>query len=510
VSEQDEKLIPKIQNPSRKSIILIVDDNEYGRDIIKRLLIVKGYQLAFAGNGVEALTKAAQLTPDLILLDVMMPGMDGFEVCRRLRQDPILAEVPIIMLTALDEPQARMRGIEAGADDFISKPFDRDELRARVQTIIRLNRFRRLMLERTKFEWVVENADDAYLVVDDDDYILYTNSRARLYLGWDIKSGDNQLLAEKFLDIVKRQYTCEPEELWNNWPKLPENNSPRYLLRPESGQAPTFWLQVDILNLTEPQVNPIIRLRDVTDQMNLERDMRGFHEMVRHKLRTPLLGMLNNLELLAKHGSKMPGEEVTRFAQIAFQSASRLKEQINDVLQYLHAPNLVNTEERFPFALFVINIKNMAETLGIKQLEILGQDGLGNVQFLVSPRTLEVIISEILENAKKFHPQKEPTVTVYVARAGVNKLNVQICDDGIYLSPEQLAKAWTPYYQGEKYFTGEVSGMGLGLSLVALLVREAGGMYAIANRQDRVGVIVEFTLPIEERTELERLNRLTG
>jgi PAS domain S-box-containing protein len=128
--------------------ILIVDDQESARQVLTGLLISKGYELVFASNGEEALAKAVELTPDLILLDVMMPGMNGFEVCRWLRADSQLAEIPIIMLTALDDQDSRLEGIKAGADDFITKPFDRLELQARVQSITRLNRYRRLLTER--------------------------------------------------------------------------------------------------------------------------------------------------------------------------------------------------------------------------------------------------------------------------------------------------------------------------------------------------------------------------
>jgi DNA-binding response OmpR family regulator len=128
------------ESPDSAMYILIVDDDRLGRETLAALLGLQGYQLAFAGGGAEALHLAAMIQPDLILLDVMMPGLDGFEVCRRLRADAVLGEVPIILLTALDDRTARLRGIEAGADDFVSKPFDRVELRARVQTIMRLNR----------------------------------------------------------------------------------------------------------------------------------------------------------------------------------------------------------------------------------------------------------------------------------------------------------------------------------------------------------------------------------
>ena len=130
---------------TEKSTILIVDDETVSRYTVEVLLSAEGYNLVFAENGEEALKKAAESIPDLMLLDVMMPGMDGFEVCQRLRTNPRLAELPIVMVTALDDRDSRLRGIEAGADDFMSKPFDRAELRARVRTITRLNRYRRLI-----------------------------------------------------------------------------------------------------------------------------------------------------------------------------------------------------------------------------------------------------------------------------------------------------------------------------------------------------------------------------
>src|SRR6266540_6390631 len=175
---------------SKTTTILIVDDEPSGRETLAALLHKQGYQLAYASDGRGALAQAAALNPDLILLDVMMPGMDGFEVCRHLRSTPGLAEVPVILITALDDRDSRLQGIEAGADDFISKPFDRVELRARVRTITRLNRYRRLLAERERFEWVVEQVDDGYLMVGETGNVLYANTQARLYLGIAPDAGD--------------------------------------------------------------------------------------------------------------------------------------------------------------------------------------------------------------------------------------------------------------------------------------------------------------------------------
>ena len=140
------------------STVLIVDDESSARKSLRALLMNQGYHLAFATNGLEALTMAAEQNPDIILLDVMMPDMDGLEVCQRLRATPDVAEVPIIMVTALDDRNFRLRAIEAGVDDFITKPFDRVELRARIKTITRLNRYRKLLTEKTQRREAEEKA----------------------------------------------------------------------------------------------------------------------------------------------------------------------------------------------------------------------------------------------------------------------------------------------------------------------------------------------------------------
>jgi PAS domain S-box-containing protein len=129
---------------SDSATVLVVDDVAANRLTLRELLEPDDYHIIEAANGPSALRLARDTPPDLVLLDVMMPGMNGFEVCHRLRADKILAEVPVIIVTALDDKASRLAGLEAGADDFITKPFNGMELRARARTITRLNRYRRL------------------------------------------------------------------------------------------------------------------------------------------------------------------------------------------------------------------------------------------------------------------------------------------------------------------------------------------------------------------------------
>ena len=127
-----------------KPVILIVDDTLTGRHAIASALQGHDYELSLASNGNEALSLAVELEPDVILLDVMMPDLSGYDVCREIRAHPALGEVPILMVTSLTEREERLKGLASGADDFISKPFDAVELSARVRNITRLNRYRKL------------------------------------------------------------------------------------------------------------------------------------------------------------------------------------------------------------------------------------------------------------------------------------------------------------------------------------------------------------------------------
>ena len=120
--------------------ILIVDDVPANTRLLEAKLSAEYYQVASARDGFEALRMARDWQPDLILLDVMMPGMDGFECCRKLKDDSTTLHIPVVMVTALGEPAERLHGLESGADDFLTKPVDYETLMARVRSLVRLKR----------------------------------------------------------------------------------------------------------------------------------------------------------------------------------------------------------------------------------------------------------------------------------------------------------------------------------------------------------------------------------
>lgn len=123
------------------SVVLIVDDEEKNLKLLKAILSHEGLEVVAAANGAEAWQQAEERLPDLILLDVMMPGMNGFDVCRRLKQDARTQMIPVLMVTALKEKEDRIMAMNAGADDFLSKPIDGTELLVRVKSLLRIKRY---------------------------------------------------------------------------------------------------------------------------------------------------------------------------------------------------------------------------------------------------------------------------------------------------------------------------------------------------------------------------------
>ena len=484
-----------------RSLVLVVDDLPIARDTVAALLAKEPYDLAFATNGYEALEKAEELTPDVILLDVMMPGIDGFEVCRRLRSDPQRGDVPILMLTALDDSDSRLKGIEAGADDFISKPFDRIELRARLRTILRLNRHRRLLAERAWNHWVVERADVGYAIVDQSDNVIYANPMARIYLGLPPVEIDASLGG--FRESVDRQYRAEPQEAWSDWGEFmaTKPDQPRYLVRPATSTSRPFWLQVTTLDQSMgPQVRRIVRLRDVTDEMSTRRQLRAFQAILMHKVRTPLTLVQGGVDLLDE--ACQPETELSDIVRMVQRGVQGLCAVVDDVWRYMDAMSLTSTHDSpFPLVELASVLARLAEELGLTTINLTLSELPNAASFSLSKTAMEWVLWEVLENAVKFHPQHKPVVDIAVIPANPDAITLRVQDNGLTLSPEQITHAWVPYYQGELYVTGNAAGTGLGMPLIAALVWEAGGQCRLSNREDGPGVIVELQLPVHKTTD---------
>ncbi len=459
--------------------------------MLEMVFVADEYALYLAKNGEQALQKAREIGPDLVLLDLMMPGMNGFEVCRQLRDDPALAEVPIIMITARSDRASFIKGLEMGADDLIAKPFDPMLLQARVKTIIRLNRYRRLLQERAKLQWVVEQTAEGYVSLDEAGLVVFANPRARSMLGLPAEDGGGSF---PFLEVAKARFRLHPERFWEDW--LNDEGKPArgYLVLPESEQSKALWLQTELLPIPPRSGERyFIRLADVTQQMAEHQLVGSFHDAISHKFQTPLAILDGTLETLAD--PRLPPSQREPLMESARENVSRLQGNIDGILGYLNAFEV--GRESTPIgeidAIFQASVADFDAIALSVDLDLSAVDEAAGIP--LRRRELEQILRELIANAVKFHPEQKPQIEIGI-KAESESLRIQCADNGLGVPQEALPNIWIPYFQIDRDFTGETPGVGVGLSLVAALVLNVGGRCRALPRTGKPGLLVQLEIPL--------------
>ena len=166
-------------NLGRPALIMMVDDTPANLSVLSDLLSARGFKISVAEDGESALEQLQYVQPDLILLDVLMPHLDGFTTCQRLKERPETRDIPIIFMTALTDTVEKVKGFELGAVDYITKPFQQEEVLARVDAHLALQQLKaRLKESEARLERIIDSAMDAIIAVDDAGRILLFNHAA--------------------------------------------------------------------------------------------------------------------------------------------------------------------------------------------------------------------------------------------------------------------------------------------------------------------------------------------
>ncbi len=480
-----------------KASVLVIVANPSLQNEMDELLRGTTFRLEFANTAKAGLRRADEMLPTAILLDID-PALESYETCRRLRANPLLGNIPLIMLHSRQNRDERAAGLSAGADDFIEKPLDGLELLSRLGTMTRLNTQRLLLLHLSRFTWMAEHAQEGYLLLDRGANILYANERAAELLNL-----AEEYIGLPFIPAVERAYLPEPGSVWENWLEEPESC---FLVQPETPTARAAWVVLESHEIDlGSEYQRIVRLRDVTERMSIFQDMRRFHTVVAHKLRTPMSIMVSNLGIIKNKLDMLSPEEIRAYAQTAIGGADRLANEIRKILTYIDAPLALNLGQPARLDIFPEMLAETCQLLSLARVTLSLPEHLRQETIALTPDALEMVFHELLENARKFHPEHEPAVDISIGQTSPGFINIRVADNGMNLTPEQLRWAWLPYVQGEKDFTGELPGMGLGFPMVATLLWKAGGDLHLRNRSDGPGIVVEMKIPLESTIrQLER------
>ena len=471
---------------SGRSKILIIDDDPTVRLRVEDLVAQSpGLELIEATDGADGLAAAKRELPDLILLDVMMPGMTGFEVCREVRASEAVADVPVIVLSALEDSESVVEALDAGADDFLRKPFSGAELRAKIRAITRLDRFRRIARGRDRFRWMVEHAKDPVIVADDQGRLVLANPSARELFGLGAETG------EGVAGAIGLHWRPEPADAWSRWRTHAEGEMTFTLFQPESAVHAARWYDVRSQSLDERGTQRVLMFTNRSAALRREVEMCVFQRLISHKIRTPLNGLRPIFDFI-EAGATMPFDpETASMLALARESAERLEDTLLSILKYHDAMFTAREGESDDASSLHDLLKSAAERHGLGPHLVEEYTDVA----VLRAATLGYVLDEILENYAKFSGARDHGLSVETSTAVDGGLGIRLFAPGPSLPPDLLRQLGAPFVQLEKAFSGEVPGMGLGLATARILVRSLGGELKFSAPAAGSGVVTEITVP---------------
>ena len=207
--------------------------------------------------------------------------------------------------------------------------------------------------------------------------------------------------------------------------------------------------------------------------------------------------MVSIINTLARKDIELDQSEFGELFQVVVSNARTLQDELIEILKYLESPNLLYSDTGFHFDQLKSLVMQISDGLGITPSRIDEVEDKSRVQTVISDLAMESILWELFQNSKKFHPAKLPEIIVTLDRPNPENLRIRIIDNGISLSPDQLSRVWSPYYQGGSFLYEKSEGLGLGLLTIASYVWHWGGRCRLYNREDCPGVVVELVLPVK-------------
>lgn len=531
---------------SFQETILLVDDNPSNLDVLTLALEEQNYKIMVSHSGEEAIESFKITSPDLIILDIMMPGIGGLETCRKLKSDETLKDIPVIFITAIDQEEIKLEGLRAGAIDYITKPFNEEEVLTKVHTHLTLRRLqkelknmnqelekqvmirtsdlreevekhRRTEIELRKSELryrsLFESAPGAILLINPEtNTIVGVNPAAENLL-----SGKSEELINKSLNsFFRNNNTMQGDFTANDLPKIREDSLSKarifenVLINSKGEEVPVEVsvkaVVLDDTLLLQAIFKDISGWRKAEDElknaMNKAEEMNqiktNFLANMSHELRTPLIGILGFSEELME---ELGDEEHQEMASIIYSSGKRLLETLNLILDLsrIEKGNLDYMLKQIDLRKEVYDIvgiyRSRAEEKGL-YFE-LNMNTQVDIVARLDKRMLNSIITNLLDNAVKYTTNGGVTVDVDIETENERDWSViRIKDTGIGIPAESLDVIFDEFRQVSEGFNRSFEGSGLGLTITKRFVEVMHGRISIESKEG-IGTMFILRFPTE-------------
>lgn len=502
--------------PDKKETILIVDSTPAERNELSDYLQEHGFNVLSTGNGKSALRCARQDEPDLILLDVVLPDMDGFETCRRLKRGERTQNIPVIFLTESDETQDKLKAFELGAADYITKPIQPELALARIKTHLQVYRLQKDLREQNKclteenirrrrvqdalresrerYRLLADNSTDMISQQSPNGIYRYVSPACQHLLGYKIE----EMVGRSIYDFFHPEDLKAIEELNELVAQWPTVSTITYRARRKDNSY--IWLETVNRIVYDPETNQpdevIAVSRDVTERKQLletlqiqNKELDAFAHTVAHDLKNPLGAIVGYGQLLTMGLNKMDLEQVLGILQ----QLTKTGEQMVNIVESL---------------LLLAGVrKGEAEMVPLNMADIIEQTEL-RLKFMIEEHEAKIIQPETWPSAIGYAPWVEEIWANYLSnglkyggrpphlefgyddyRNGM--IRFWIKDNGAGLTPEDQANLFTEFTRLSEL---EIEGHGLGLSIVRRIIEKLSGQVGVESKVGR-GSTFYFTLP---------------
>ncbi len=467
--------------------ILVVDDSPPTCWYLKRLLEKKGYGVMTAGDGAMGARMAMENLPDLILLDKEMPGMHGFDVSRILRRHQDTSGIPILMISSEDKTSEKIMGLEMGADDFITKGINGDELYSKIQAFLRIKDLQdKLRRESDKLNQIFRYLHEPVAICSHDDRLLISSQVFLSLLRMPRE-------VAQFKSMTEILSTLGVED--------------RMIARLREGLREDVRLTITIddqithltgrtapIQLDNEEMAMAYIFRDVTRVVEAEQMKADFHSMIAHDLRSPMSVIQGYVSLMATGKTGEMNETQVEFLDSVNRKITEMTALLNDFLDISKIDaGFVNLKcddmDLCELVREVVaDLQPMADGSNIKLDLELPADV---VSVHADPLRLTQIMRNLVSNAIKYN-REEGWIRLSVAR-DEEWAQVSVSDGGIGMSAEELRVLFEPYTRGSTQRT--IKGVGLGVVIIKKLVEAHGGRISVVSEPDQ-GSTFTFTVPL--------------